>query len=187
MALGACGDSAQTAASTIPSSEPEDGACETSFDSTFAAIRTVVFEREGCVEDACHGSARCGGLDLRSSVAYANLLEAPSTSSPHPRIQPGEPSESFLYLKLLAATAPDRSQPIGGSPMPVGRSPLSEDRPICPTARESTRASRTAIRSTPSTIRRSSSTIPTRPVAPCATARRTTTASERTANPTPVR
>ena len=95
------------------------------FDATFAAIQEVIFENRGCINDTCHGAAVSGGLDLRGSVAYANLIEVPSSMSAHPRIQPGEPGESFLYLKLQAATLPGRVQ-IAGGPMPVGLAPISE-------------------------------------------------------------
>ena len=110
----------------VPSTDPTPGpACE-QFDGTFAAIQKVVFENKGCTQDVCHGSGRSGGLDLRAGSAYANLLEVPSTSSPNPRIQPGEPSESFLFQKLEAATRPG-SVTIAGSPMPSGLPPLSEN------------------------------------------------------------
>ncbi|MFM7735489.1 MAG: hypothetical protein ACKPBU_05840, partial [Alphaproteobacteria bacterium] len=33
-------------------------------DGTFAGIEKAIFERHGCVEQACHGSAAAGGLDL---------------------------------------------------------------------------------------------------------------------------
>ena len=109
-----------------PGSDPSDPACTESFDSTFAAIQTVVFERHGCTQDVCHGSARSGGLDLRPDAAHANLLAADSLSSNLPRIQPGEPNESYLYLKLRAATEPG-SVTVAGSPMPSGLPPLSAD------------------------------------------------------------
>ena len=41
------------------------------------------------------------------------------------RVQPGTAQESYLYLKLLAATVPGRAE-IAGSPMPVARAPLTE-------------------------------------------------------------
>ncbi|MEW6272312.1 MAG: hypothetical protein AB1689_23770 [Thermodesulfobacteriota bacterium] len=113
-----------------PPGEPPPGEppaeCEQSFDGTFAAIQSVVFERKGCTQDACHGSAVSGGLDLRPEVAYRNLLEVPSQSSSDLRIMPGEPGESFLFQKLLAGTRPG-SVTIGGSPMPSGLPPLSEN------------------------------------------------------------
>src|SRR5262245_12324035 len=111
---------------TSPSdpSNPSDPGCSDSFDSTFAAIQTLIFQRQGCTQDACHGSARSGGLDLRPDAAYANLVSVHSLGSNLPRIQPGEPGESFLYLKLRAATDPG-SVTITGSPMPNGLPPLS--------------------------------------------------------------
>jgi hypothetical protein len=129
-ASSSCGGSGSSTP-TVPGSEPPPagpGECAENFDSTFAAIQTVIFEREGCTADACHGSARSGGLDLRPDVAYANLLEVPSTASEHPRLQPGEPGESFLYLKLLAATSPESGVTVAGSPMPNGRPPISAQR-----------------------------------------------------------
>ena len=120
----ACGGGGGGSTTGVPVTDPTPGpACE-QFDSTFAAIQKVVFENKGCTQDVCHGSARSGGLDLRAGSAYANLLEVASTSSPNPRIQPGEPSESFLYAKLEAATRPG-SVTIAGSPMPSGLPPLS--------------------------------------------------------------
>lgn len=124
---------AEPAPAPVPEPEPEpepgDPACTDSFDSTFEAIQTVVFERHGCTNDACHGSATAGGLDLRPDVAWANLVDAPSTSSPFTRVRPASANASYLYLKLLAArqdTLPGNVT-ISGSPMPVGGAPLSDD------------------------------------------------------------
>ena len=122
----ACGGAGGGSTTGVPSTDPTPGPSCEQFDSTFAAIQKVVFENKGCTQDVCHGSARSGGLDLRPGAAYANLLEVPSTSSPNPRIQPGEPSESFLFQKLSAATLPG-SFTINGSPMPSGLEPLSEN------------------------------------------------------------
>jgi hypothetical protein len=106
---------------------PVDPDCASgSFDSTFAAIQELVFERHGCTAQACHGSAQSGGLDLRADVAYANLFEVASQGSSWQRLVPGEPSESFLFQKLSASTLPGSFE-VGGSPMPVGAAPLSED------------------------------------------------------------
>jgi hypothetical protein len=97
-----------------------------SFESTFEAIQKNVFERRGCTQAACHGSAASGGLDLRAGAAYSGLAEAPSQGSTLVRVQPAAPNESYLYLKLKAATDPG-SVEIANSPMPVGLPPLSED------------------------------------------------------------
>jgi len=122
----ACGGSGGGSTTEVPVTQPTPGPeCE-QFDSTFAAIQSVVFEKRGCTQDVCHGSARSGSLDLRPDAAYANLLEAPSLGSANPRIMPGEPTESYLLAKLQAATRPG-SVTIAGSPMPSGLPPISEN------------------------------------------------------------
>ncbi|MBI1816135.1 MAG: hypothetical protein HYR72_14250 [Deltaproteobacteria bacterium] len=98
--------------------------------STFAGIQDVIFERRGCTESACHGAAQQGGLDLRSDVAYDNLIEVGSSESSLDRIRPGDKDRSYLFLKLAAATKPSILPPgtqISGAPMPNGLPALSED------------------------------------------------------------
>jgi hypothetical protein len=109
-----------------PGVDPSEPGCEESFDSTFAAIQTVVFERHGCTQEVCHGSSRQGGLDLRPEAAYASLIEVPSLGSPLARIVPGSPDRSYLFHKLSASTRPG-SYAISGSPMPSGLPPLGAD------------------------------------------------------------
>lgn len=94
------------------------------FESTFAAIQEVIFERDNCANGMCHGAAAMGGLDLRADKAYASLVEVKSSNSSAFRVMPGEPDESFLYNKLRAATEPG-SVEVEGSPMPSGAPPLS--------------------------------------------------------------
>jgi hypothetical protein len=94
------------------------------FNSSFEAIQKIIFEKHGCTAAACHGEAKVGGLDLRAEVAWENLVDARSSNSKLSRVQPGTANDSFLYLKLKAATEPGSVQ-IAGSPMPVGAAPLS--------------------------------------------------------------
>jgi len=101
------------------------GGCA-SFDSAFAAIQTIIFERRGCTAGACHGDAKAGDLDLRPASAYQSLVDARSSNSDLARVQPGTANDSFLYQKLRAATEPG-SVDINGSPMPVGTEPLTAD------------------------------------------------------------
>lgn len=110
-----------------PAEEPpsEEPGCA-SYDSTFAAIQNRIFARHGCAAEACHGSGRSGGLDLRPEVAWSNLVDVASASSADMRISPGAPASSFLFNKLRAATEPG-SVSVGGSPMPVGAAALSPD------------------------------------------------------------
>lgn len=110
---------------TTPPNPTEPG-CRETFDSTFEAIQTTIFERQGCTTEICHGSSAAGGLDLSPDVAYANLYGRPGQISDMPLVQPGRTNNSLLYLKLAAATLPDRFDVAGGT-MPSGRAPLSED------------------------------------------------------------
>ena len=100
------------------------------FDSTWEAIQTVVFERSGCTQATCHGSAAgaaaSGGLNLSPDVAYENLVNVFSELGQMDRVEPGSPTnDSFLYRKLAAATK--GLAPVPGTPMPSGLPPISED------------------------------------------------------------
>ncbi|MET0389908.1 MAG: hypothetical protein ABW321_28305 [Polyangiales bacterium] len=114
-------------ASAAAPSQPVDPRCAAgSFDSTFAAIQSVIFDGHSCTNAACHGAAAVGGLDLRPDAAYDNLVEVKSAVSTLQRVMPGRPEESLLYNKLRAATEPD-SVKVEGSPMPSGAPPLSAE------------------------------------------------------------
>ena len=77
------------------------------FDSSFAAIQTLIFERRGCTASQCHGEANAGKLDLRAERSHENLVDARASSVDMARVQPGTANESLLYLKLKAATEPN--------------------------------------------------------------------------------
>jgi hypothetical protein len=100
------------------------------FSSTWEGIQKTIFERHGCTEQICHGSDAQGGLDLRPDVAYANLIDVPSSQSSDDRVEPGEADRSLLWLKLAARTDPDQIPPgkqVPGSPMPQLGDALTED------------------------------------------------------------
>jgi hypothetical protein len=110
----------------------DDAAISGECDSTWKAIQRSIFEGKRCAQGECHGANKpAGGLDLRPSVAYDNLIYADSQASltsPLYRVYPGEQALSFLYLKLAAASDETATLPPGGgSPMPVGTSPLSAE------------------------------------------------------------
>jgi hypothetical protein len=105
----------------------DPGGCPT-FDSTFEAIQSTVFERRGCTADACHGEASEGGLDLRAGAAYANLVNAPSEGSSLLRVDPSRVADSYFFAKLAARTDDALvTTPITGEPMPLSGEPISRD------------------------------------------------------------
>lgn len=83
---------------------------------SFADDLQPVFN-SNCV--GCHGDGGNAGLDLRSGRSYANLVGNPATESGLARIEPGEPENSWLYLKITG-------QQTVGDQMPPG-SPLNTD------------------------------------------------------------
>jgi len=107
---------------------PVDPSCEegTAYPSTFAAIQDIIFERHGCTQDICHGSAASGGLDLSPDVAYDNIFSVPASGSSLNLIHPGDRARSYLFNKLQAKTSPG-SVEIAGAPMPNNLPAISED------------------------------------------------------------
>jgi len=101
------------------------------FPSAYDLIQRAVFENRACTNDACHGDAGLGGLDLRAGFSYENLVDVPSTLNPNlKRVEPGEPNRSLLWLKLAAKTLPDQypANELGiGSPMPAAGTALTEN------------------------------------------------------------
>ena len=80
------------------------------FPTTYDLIQKAIFENHGCTNDACHGSAKSGGLDLRAGASYASLVDvAVEHRSARKRIEPGDPQRaSLLWLNLAARTLPDQ-------------------------------------------------------------------------------
>ncbi len=97
------------------------------FAGTWEAIQQRVLARHDCANAGCHGQAGAGGLDLRTPVAYRNLVDVPATAVPSlHRVQPGDRSRSFLWQKLAKATLPDEYGTVPGAGMPNGGAPLSD-------------------------------------------------------------
>lgn len=97
-----------------PTAEPEEPECADTFDTTFAAVQEIVFEREGCT--GCHNAQASGGLDLSEGLSWANLYEVPAAGSDLLLLAPGDEQRSYLWNKLAAWT--DDSLLISGGKMP---------------------------------------------------------------------
>ena len=124
-AVAACSDGGSS--SSGGPGVPSEPTCEgTEYASTFEAIQAEIFEKRGCTQDVCHGSSKQGGLELTRGVAYQNIFDVRALGSTLKRVEPGDKTRSYLFLKLAAATAPG-SVEITGAPMPNGLPPLSDD------------------------------------------------------------
>src|SRR5262245_54947882 len=106
--------------------------CDKQYASTFELIQHEIFDKHGCTNDLCHGSAKTGGLDLRGAGSFDQLVDGLTVSVPeetHPglrRVVPGRKDLSLLWLNLAAATLPGSwTAPL--RPMPLVGAPLSLD------------------------------------------------------------
>ncbi len=98
---------------------------------SFAQINTEIFE-PNCT-NACHsgGQFAAGGLDMKADP-YRTLVDAHAVanaceSSPLVRVAPGKPSESLVYLKVVAKLD-GKPAPCGdGMPAGVDRAALTAD------------------------------------------------------------
>jgi hypothetical protein len=89
---------------------------------TFAAVQQQIFT-QSCAFSGCHGgSSPAEGMDLRSGAAYTNIVNVRSSQrSSLDRIEPSDPDNSYLYLKVIGDSS------IEGVRMPRGGSALSQD------------------------------------------------------------
>lgn len=93
---------------------------------TIADVQAQVFTPH-CTTQFCHTSqSMAGGMVLEDGASYAALVNVPAVNfaamnAGLVRVDPGNPDESFLIIKLTNPTVEQ------GSKMPMGQPPLSED------------------------------------------------------------
>ena len=82
----------------------------------FGEIQNKIFAKS-CALDGCHTT---GGVSpVLEGNTYQNIVDVPSSAGMD-YIQPNQPNESYLLLKILGDAG------IEGARMPLNRSPLSE-------------------------------------------------------------
>lgn len=136
--IAGCSDDVPTADATVDAAADVDltvhcdadlPADASSPEPTFANVRSF-FLRRCAAGAACHGPGGQGGLALTGASLHADLVGHPSRMFPVlPRVAPGNPDRSFLWLKVTGCFAqlPGCRAPGGtcGDPMPT-LSPISE-------------------------------------------------------------
>ena len=90
-------------------------------EATFAAVQQQIFS-QSCAFSGCHGgSSPAEGMDLRCRRAYGEIVNVRSNQmSSLDLIEPSEPEDSYLYLKVTGDSS------ISGSRMPRGGSRFSQ-------------------------------------------------------------
>jgi PKD repeat protein len=91
-------------------------------EATFSAVQQQIFNAS-CAFSGCHGGGSpAQGLDLTEGNAYGNIVNVQSIQQPSlDRIEPSDPDNSYLYLKVTGDPS------IDGSRMPRGGDALAQD------------------------------------------------------------
>jgi hypothetical protein len=85
---------------------------------SFAADVQPIFTAS-CALAGCHsGPAPIAAMNLSAGQAYANIVNVPSIEVLLMRVLPGDPANSYLFMKITNAPG------IIGVPMPFGAFPL---------------------------------------------------------------
>ncbi len=90
---------------------------------TLTQVQNQIFTAS-CALSGCHaGNAPAAGLNLSAGQAYDNIVDVPSTEqSALDRVEPFDPSASYLWLKVIGDPS------ISGDQMPRGGPPLDQQR-----------------------------------------------------------
>ena len=66
----------------------------------------------------CHGLGGAADLDLRPGFSHASLVGVTATEIDMPRVDPGQPPTSWLFLKITGTQTVGDPMPPGGSRLP---------------------------------------------------------------------
>ncbi|MFT5089750.1 MAG: hypothetical protein ACI906_001017 [Candidatus Latescibacterota bacterium] len=87
-------------------------------ETTFSFVQENILDRS-CALSGCHADSEYPNLS--AGQAYDNIVNGLSSSPDQPLINPGDPDNSYLYLKLVNGDG------IFGDRMPKGNPPLSDE------------------------------------------------------------
>jgi hypothetical protein len=96
---------------------PPGGGREIKADPSFSSDIQEIFTRKGCTASSCHGSASQGGLDLRASAAYGELVNVAAQGEAKTLVIPGDAQNSYLVIKLEGRQSFGSRMPEGGTPL----------------------------------------------------------------------
>ena len=86
-------------------------------DPAFSSVIQEIFNRKGCTDSSCHGSAQQEGLDLRSGNAYSNLVNVNAAQAAVARVIPGNANGSYLIVKVEGRQTVGVRMPMDGTPL----------------------------------------------------------------------
>jgi len=103
-----------------PDPDPDPTPPPAGFNPVFSEIQANLFT-PGCATSGCHDASASGGLNLSDGVAYAMLVDVPSSQvAGIDRVEPGSPVNSYLIRKIEGTASVGQQMPPGGTlPQPV--------------------------------------------------------------------
>ncbi len=84
---------------------------------SYAADIQEIWDRRGCSQSQCHGSAMQGGLDLREGNSHGELFNVPAQGEEAVRVIPGNAQDSYLVIKLEGRQTFGDQMPQSGTPL----------------------------------------------------------------------
>ena len=109
-----CGDSSSPTSSSGTTTTPPTSTRTVKADPSFANDIQEIFNRTGCANGSCHGSAMAAGLNLQSGASYASLVNVTASSEPVLRVSPSNADGSYLVVKLEGRQSVGSRMPLGG-------------------------------------------------------------------------
>lgn len=115
MFLAACGGDSGTGPGGNGNGNGDDRVIKAS--PSFSGDILEIFARRGCSASSCHGSSQQGGLDLRASAAFGELVNVPAQGEDEIRVIPGNAQDSYLVIKIEGRQNFGSRMPEGGTPL----------------------------------------------------------------------
>ena len=107
----ACGES-----TTDPMEEEEEDTREILSDPSFATDINEIIQRRGCASGSCHGGG-AGDMTLTASAAanFAAWVNVQAESEDFLLVEPGNPDDSYVVIKVEGRQAVGLRMPRGGT------------------------------------------------------------------------
>ena len=116
--LAACGGDAGSSSPTGPVESPNEGTTRVIKENpSFAGDVQDVFERNGCTASGCHGTFAASELSLAAGSAYGEIVNVPAVSEDFLLVEPNDPQNSYLVIKVEGRHTVGSRMPLGGVPL----------------------------------------------------------------------
>lgn len=111
LAMAACGES-------NPMGDDPGDDREILTNPSFATDINEMIQRRGCSSGACHGN-NAGGMTLTASAAanFAEIVGVQAQSEDFLRVNPGNPDDSYIVIKVEGRQSVGQRMPRGQSPL----------------------------------------------------------------------